>query len=287
MLSRYHPALRAAGAALLLACCKAEATSEAPKSLPSVSFAAELESVALPKSSYAGPTAEATARVLLSKRYLLLNGDGFPILALSPERPLGKAGLPSEHKRSGPDDLLIAPLRQSLEYARTHTGAEPAPKAATAARFVLVADRATPYRAVVEILFTARQASYEDLRIAVAGPQGVTAIPLSSVPIVAEPDPAPLRALITADGIALQTSAGAIVSGCERVGSGVAVPNRSGAYDWAALGDCLRKLKEESELARTSRIVLYAMPEIDLQTIVRAMDVARERFGELAVGVVK
>ena len=86
-----------------------------------------------------------------------------------------------------------------------------------------------------------------------------------------------LTLMIVDGGVAIKAAGGAVGTGCTP-GSGVAVPNRDGSYDWRALRSCLTRIKASSpELAQETEIKIMAEPGIAYQSVVAAMDAARER----------
>jgi biopolymer transport protein ExbD len=294
-------AITVAGLLLAIASCKRSEPAKTTKTVASVAFEEEAKTIVLPKSSFGGPNETATARVLLSGRHLLVLGDTFPIVSLSPDaaKDLAKNGLPAETKRSGPNDLLISPLREALDHDRkallgTASSAAPVTSAEIravlagsaapdrpAARFVLMADRATPYRAVVEIVYTAAQAQYADLRIAVTGPSGLTAIPLSTPPPPLGGEGLRVTAVATKEGISLKTAQGNLAPGCDNLGPGVAVPKQGSEHDYPAFASCLQSLKQASTRAAADRVItVTASPDVDLQTIVTIIDTARGSSGD-------
>jgi biopolymer transport protein ExbD len=89
--------------------------------------------------------------------------------------------------------------------------------------------------------------------------------------------PLDLTVLVASDGFAVKASGGNVAAGCGSVGPGLAVPKRDGAYDYAALGDCIARLKRASaEASETSHISVTANPATEYQTLVRVMDAVRQ-----------
>jgi biopolymer transport protein TolR len=86
-----------------------------------------------------------------------------------------------------------------------------------------------------------------------------------------------LSVLITSEGHAIKTSQGNVAPGCDRAGPGIAIPKRDGAYDFAALTQCARALKQASpEFTQETQVFLSANPGIEFQTLVHTIDAVRE-----------
>jgi biopolymer transport protein ExbD len=98
--------------------------------------------------------------VTVSKTQILV-GDG-KVLALPGRESLAQTGVGAQHKRSGPNDLYIVPLGNALQAARRTDklirqakGLDPSSSEA-----IVIADRTTPYRLLVEVLHTLGQNEY-------------------------------------------------------------------------------------------------------------------------------
>jgi len=116
--------------------------------------------------------------------------------------------------------------------------------------------------------------------IAVTFTTTIETIPPRSNPILHGPKPegVALTVLLTSEGYALKTSAGGIAPGCARMGGGVTVPKRAGAYDHEALAACVKSLKDGSaELAKERQVTLSANPDVAYEDVVDAMDALRGR----------
>jgi len=101
-----------------------------------------------------------------------------------------------------------------------------------------------------------------------------------------------LSVFIVNDGFSLKASGGNVAPGCESPGSGLAVPKQGDAYDFAALTQCAKRLKDASpEFNDERQVTITANPGIDFQTIVHVMDALRqdddgkELFPEVHFGV--
>ncbi len=260
--------------------------------LPTADFDQQRAGVALPKADGTKIVPPPLASVLVTPTQMLLEGDDYPIALLSQDErgARGSKGLPKRYKRSGEADLFISPLYQGL----AHLGAEMSPPSDDRS-IVVLADGATPFRVMMEVVYTAAQAKCRTW-IGVA-PKGQQAIPIEIPPKRAGTTrrlrsiSLNLNVLITSDGISLKTSSGSIATGCESIGRGVTVPkNKAGAHDLAALTKCAQSLKSQNErFAKETRSMLTASPDTPLQTIVDVVGVLRAPtlFPKVAWGVMK
>lgn len=116
----------------------------------------------LPDSIITTEAAQEGVVILISKSQILVGDDPNPIVLLPSREQLAQTGVDSRYKRSGPNDLYIVPLANALSHARetdkairTAKGLDPSSSEA-----VIVADSTTPYRLLIEVLFTAGQAEF-------------------------------------------------------------------------------------------------------------------------------
>jgi biopolymer transport protein ExbD len=100
--------------------------------------------------------------IIISKSQILVGDDPNPIVLLPSREQLAQSGVDSRYKRSGPNDLYIVPLANALSHARDTDkqirqakGLDPSSSEA-----VIIADATTPYRLLIEVLFTAGQAEF-------------------------------------------------------------------------------------------------------------------------------
>jgi biopolymer transport protein ExbD len=98
--------------------------------------------------------------VTLSKTQILV-GDQ-KILALPGRESQAQTGVGAQNKRGGPNDLYIVPLGNVLQTARRTDvalrrakGLDPSTSEA-----IIIADRGTPYRLFIEVLFTLGQSEF-------------------------------------------------------------------------------------------------------------------------------
>jgi biopolymer transport protein ExbD len=118
--------------------------------------------LALPASvMHAEPSQEGVV-VVVSKSQILVGEDPEPLVLLPSREQLAQSGVDAKYKRSGPNDLYIVPLANALSHARetdkairVAKGLDPASSEA-----IVVADATTPYRLLIEVLFTLGQSEF-------------------------------------------------------------------------------------------------------------------------------
>ena len=85
-----------------------------------------------------------------------------------------------------------------------------------------------------------------------------------------------LTIFIVNEGFSIKASGGNVAPGCEGIGAGIAIPMRSGKYDYNALMACAAKLKKSSpQFADENQVYITANPGTDYQTIVSVIDAVR------------
>jgi biopolymer transport protein ExbD len=116
----------------------------------------------LPTSIASSEPADEGVTVLVSKTQILVGDDANPVVLLPSRDSLAQAGIDAKYKRSGPNDLYIVPLANALQAARQTDkqirmakGLDPGSSEA-----IVIADATTPYRALIEVLFTLGQCEY-------------------------------------------------------------------------------------------------------------------------------
>ncbi|HVY49592.1 MAG TPA: biopolymer transporter ExbD [Minicystis sp.] len=115
----------------------------------------------LPSSVMTTEAAQEGVVVVVSKSQILV-GDA-PVGVVLPSREqLAQSGVDAKYKKSGPNDLYIVPLANALQHARDTDklirkakGLDPSSSEA-----IIVADATTPYRLLIEVLFTLGQSEY-------------------------------------------------------------------------------------------------------------------------------
>ena len=100
--------------------------------------------------------------VLISKSQILVGEDPNPIVVLPSREQLAQSGVDAKYKRSGPNDLYIVPLANALSHARDTDKAVRTAKGldASSSEAIIVADTTTPYRLLLEVLFTLGQSEF-------------------------------------------------------------------------------------------------------------------------------
>ena len=126
------------------------------KSLATTQTASQSDDLQLPVSVMTKEPSEEGVVVTVSKSQLLVGDDTTPVAMLSSREQLAQTGLDARYKRSGPNDLFIVPLAKVLGDYRERDKLIRAAKGLDAAtsEAIVVADKATPYRVLIEVLFT-------------------------------------------------------------------------------------------------------------------------------------
>jgi biopolymer transport protein ExbD len=114
----------------------------------------------LPASIVKAPPPQEGVLVTVSKTQILVGDD--KILTLPGRESLAQAGVDARFKRSGPNDLFIVPLGNALMAARKTDVAVRRAKGLdpSSSEAVVIADKGTPYRLLMEVLFTLGQSEY-------------------------------------------------------------------------------------------------------------------------------
>jgi biopolymer transport protein ExbD len=100
--------------------------------------------------------------LVISKSAILLGEEGEPVVTLPSREQLASQGLDARHKRSGPNDLYIVPLANALRNARKIDKAVRAAKGldTSTSEAIIIADATTPYRLLIEVLYTLGQSEF-------------------------------------------------------------------------------------------------------------------------------
>lgn len=98
--------------------------------------------------------------VTVSKSQILVGDE--KVLTLPGRESLAQTGVGARYKRGGPNDIYIVPLGNALQAARRTDklirqakGLDPASSEA-----IIIADKTTPYRLLIEVLFTLGQSEF-------------------------------------------------------------------------------------------------------------------------------
>jgi len=118
--------------------------------------------LALPKSVMQDEPSQEGVVVIVSKSQILVGDDPSPIVLLPSREQIAQAGVDAKYKRSGPNDLFIVPLANALSHARETDKAIRAAKGLdpSSSEAIIVADASTPYRLLIEVLFTLGQSEF-------------------------------------------------------------------------------------------------------------------------------
>jgi hypothetical protein len=141
----------------------------------------------------------------------------------------------------------------------------------------LIVDEKTPYRVLLEALFTAGQSQLAEYEICENSCSGRTLVLRAPRPPNAASSALGARrlnlaAFIAGEGVSLTTTAGNILPGCDSVGDGVAIPRVGGALDLAALSSCLGKIRRlDPAFESEDSAIISAHPATALREV---MDVA-------------
>ena len=130
--------------------------------------------LALPTSIITTEPSQEGVVVVISKSQILVGDDPTPIVVLPSRESLAQSGVDAKYKRSGPNDLFIVPLANALQHARdtdkairVAKGLDPATSEA-----IIVADSTTPYRLLIEVLFTLGQSEFGKYHLLVLSGKG-------------------------------------------------------------------------------------------------------------------
>ena len=118
--------------------------------------------LSLPASVMRTEAAQEGVVVVISKSQILVGDDPNPVVLLPSREQLAQSGVDAKYKRSGPNDMYIVPLANSLQHARETDKAIRAAKGQdpSTSEAIIVADTTTPYRLLIEVLFTLGQSEF-------------------------------------------------------------------------------------------------------------------------------
>jgi biopolymer transport protein ExbD len=118
----------------------------------------------IPKSILTTEASQEGVAVLVSKSHIVVDDN---VVCTVP--PDATHGIEGKFKRSGPNDLYIVPLANALQswrerdkQVRAATGKDPSHSEA-----IVIADNQTPYRLLVEVLFTLGQTEFSKFHLMV------------------------------------------------------------------------------------------------------------------------
>jgi biopolymer transport protein ExbD len=120
------------------------------------------DDLTLPVSVMSSEPSEDGVVVIVSKTQILVGENPEPIVLLPSRDQLAQSGVDARYKRSGPNDLYIVPLANALTSARETDKRVRAAKGldTSTSEGIIVADATTPYRLLIEVLFTLGQSEF-------------------------------------------------------------------------------------------------------------------------------
>jgi biopolymer transport protein ExbD len=120
------------------------------------------DDLTLPVSVMSSEPSQEGAVVVISKTQILVGENPEPIVRLPSREQLSQSGVDAKYKRSGPNDLYIVPLANALSAARDTDKKLRLAKGidASSSEAIIVADGTTPYRLLIEVLFTLGQSEF-------------------------------------------------------------------------------------------------------------------------------
>lgn len=120
------------------------------------------DDLTLPASVMSSEPSEEGVVIIISKTQILVGENPEPIVHLPSREQLAQSGVDARYKRSGPNDLYIVPLANALTSARETDKRVRAAKGLDTATSegIIVADATTPYRLLIEVLFTLGQSEF-------------------------------------------------------------------------------------------------------------------------------
>jgi biopolymer transport protein ExbD len=116
----------------------------------------------LPRSVVLGQPKEEGVAIFISKTQILVGDNPDPVLLLPGRDVLASSGIDARFKRNGANDLYIVPLANALQSVREQDKAIRTAKGIDSEKSeaVIIADTDTPYRLLLEVLFTLGQSDF-------------------------------------------------------------------------------------------------------------------------------
>jgi biopolymer transport protein ExbD len=108
-----------------------------------------------------GPSEDGVV-VVVSRSQILVGDDPEPVVRLPGREQLAQSGVDARYKQDGAGDLYIVPLGNALAQARRLDKAlqRARGESAETSSAVVVADASTPYRLMIEVLYTLGQSEF-------------------------------------------------------------------------------------------------------------------------------
>lgn len=128
----------------------------------------------LARSFMKGEPSDQGVILVISKSSILLGEQGEAVVPLPSREQLASSGLDAKYKRSGPNDLYIVPLANALRNARKLDKAVRAAKNldTSTSEAIIIADAQTPYRLLMEVMFTLGQSEFGKYHLMVMKTKG-------------------------------------------------------------------------------------------------------------------
>ena len=118
--------------------------------------------LALPASILSTEPHQEGVAVIVTKSQILVGDDPNPVVILPTRESLAQSGLDAKYKKAGINDLHIVPLANALlsvretdKQVRMAKGLDPSTSEA-----IVIVDETTPYRLLMEVLYTLGQSSF-------------------------------------------------------------------------------------------------------------------------------
>jgi len=241
--------------------------------------------------------------VIVSRTAILIGDEGEPVVRLPSREEQIRTGIATSSKGGKEGALLIAPLAKRVQAAvqlirKQHLAKWRGPLGGPAVEAIVIADEETPYRILIEVVYTLGQSGigrYHLMAMKRAEPTtGDAGAPAPPTPLPsASPSASPAQPALTAiqgpknlnlvahlgaAGITLRTSGGAVASGCTALGPSVTVPKAGDAHDWDALASCLLRVKAAFPTETTA--LLSATNDMPYRHVLRLMDELRGQGGK-------
>jgi biopolymer transport protein ExbD len=131
------------------------------------------QDLTLPKSVMVGQPKEEGVAVIISKSQIMVGNDANTAIPLPGRDALAQSGVDARYKRGGPNDLYISRLGEALRHfretdlkIRRQKGLDDKSEA------VIIADGTTPYRLLLEVLYTLGQSEFGKFHMLVLSGSG-------------------------------------------------------------------------------------------------------------------
>lgn len=177
-----------------------------------------------------------------------------------------RVGVDASHKRLGPNDLLIVPLASVLSRR-----ALSAPEKGGGLGIELAP--ATPYRVMMEVLYTVGQAGPSKLQLSVPASGSKRALLFETELPRDMGSGEGLKIYVIRDGVSVKFQNRNVAPGCEGFGNGVAVPKHDD-YDLPSLVACLRRINADPSTAADDGLVI-ANPGTAARTVLEVASTVR------------